>query len=241
MKRRKLIRCEGSILRPLGAAGLLIAGAGAFVLLCAVFTGCPTDPGGVPGGFGYINAAVMKDETKYFSLSTGEEVDADQADTTNWDIAFHRKEYLFRLIFTNGGDTAGGLNSGGQCKIYYTEKTNFDEVRLSDKIAFPGYDEDTAKYVAAMGPAEKVSLNVMTYVGYGAGNGSSNIAPFTSPFKYNQKQFYTSPEMGEYQLTNRVYIITHADGLTNSKIQINYEYDTVTPADVYLVRFEELD
>jgi hypothetical protein len=47
--------------------------------------------------------------------------------------------------------------------------------------------------------------------------------------------------MGVYSSTNRVYIITHADGVTNSKIQINYEYDGATPADVYLVRFEELD
>jgi hypothetical protein len=213
----------------------------AFIFLCAAFTGCPTEPGGISGGGGFINVTVGPGEIKYFSLSTGEEVDASKAGTAAWDIAFHRKTDLFRLIFTNGGDTAGNLFSGGQCKVYHTEKTDFDNVRLSDKLILSGYDQDTSKWVAAMGTPQEVCLNVMTYIGYSAGTGSSSIAAFTSPFKYDQKQFYTSPSMGNYQSTDRVYIITHADGVTNSKIQINYEYDGAAPADVYLVMYEGCD
>jgi hypothetical protein len=214
----------------------------ALVLLCAtLFAGCPTEPGEAVGGLGFINVAVRAGETRYFSLSTGAEVDPGRAGTTDWDIAFHRRTSLFRLVFTNGGDTAGNLSSGGQCKVYYTDKLDFEEVNQSDKKVFSGYDEDTAKYVAAMGPAEEVSLNVMTYVGYDTGNGTSG-SPFTSPFKYNQRQFYTSSEMGVYKQTGQVYIITHADGLAGSKIQINYEYTGGgNPADVYLVRFERLE
>jgi hypothetical protein len=222
--------------------GKFSIGAGAFIPLCAaiLLAGCPTEPGTAGGGLGFINAAVTTGETKYFSLSTGEEVDASQAASQDWDIAFHRRASLFRLVFTNGGDTAADLSSGGQCEVCYTDKTDFDDVRQSDAIVFPGYDSDTAKYVAAMGPSEKVCLNVITYAGYDSGIGTL-VSPFTSPFMYNQKQFYTSPDMGAYRQTDRVYIITHADGVTKSKIQINYEYDTATPADVYLVRYEELD
>jgi hypothetical protein len=213
-----------------------------FILLCTavLLAGCPIDPGVAGGGVGFITVTVTTGETKYLSLSTGEAVDAGLKDTPGWDIAFERRASLFRLVFTNGGDTAADLSSGGQCAVYYTEKTNFDDVRQSDAIVFPGYDSDTAKYVAAMGPTERACLNVMSYVGYGSGNGTL-ISPFSSPFLYNQKQFYTSSEMGVYRQTDRVYIITHADGVTQSKIQINYEYDNATPADVYLVRYEELD
>jgi hypothetical protein len=222
--------------------GKFSIGAGTFVLLCTtvLLVGCPTEPDSAGGGLGFINTAVTTGEIKYFSLSTGEEVDAGQAASQDWDIAFERRASLFRLVFTNGGDTAADLSSGGQCEVYYTDKTNFDDVRQSDAIVFSGYDSDTEKYVAAMGPSEKVCLNVMSYVGYDSGDGTI-VSPFSSPFIYNQKQFYTSPEMGAYRQTDRVYIITHADGVTKSKIQINYEYDNATPADVYLVRYEELD
>jgi hypothetical protein len=213
---------------------------GAFVFFCAALTGCPTEPGEIGGGFGFINVTVRQDETKYFSLTTGEEVDASQKGTPNWDIAFHRKIDLFRLVFTNGGDTAVTLGSSGDCRVEYTEKTDFDEVRQADGIVFPGYDTDTARYVKAMGDAHEVSLNVMSYVGY-TGDGTS-ASPFEISMNYDQKQFYASPDMGVYTSTGRVYIITHADGVTKSKIQINYEYlGGGNPADVYLVRFEELD
>jgi hypothetical protein len=226
----------------------LIVWAGVFAILCAALTSCPTDPGRASGG---ITVTVKAGETKYFSLSTGVEVDAGQANTKDWDIAFHRKTDLFRLIFTNGGDTAVALGSSGQCMVYYTEKTDFDGVRWGDALAYSGYDKDTAKWVAAMGDPQKVCLNVMTYAGYANENvadGLSSTQAFAGteehpmPFLYDKKQFYTSPSMGNYKSTNRVYIVTHANGVTKSKIQIDYEYASSIPvADVYLVRFEDLD
>jgi hypothetical protein len=217
-----------------------------FVLVCAVsfLTGCPTEPGRAGDDGNFITVEVTAGETKYFSLRTGAAVDEAQKSTANWDIAFHRKTDLFRLIFTNGGDTAGasGLSSGGQCKVYYTDKTDFASVSLGDKKVFSAagsdYDEDTLVWVAAMGPKQEVCLNVMTYVGYGEGEDGTNAKPFAD-YQYNQKQFYTSADMGVYRQTDQVYIITHADGVTHSKIQINYEYDSASLSDVYMVRYAE--
>jgi hypothetical protein len=203
----------------------------------ALLAGCPTEPGTAGGG---ISAELRLGEIKYFSLSTGLEVDASQANTTGWDIAFERRANLYRMIYTNGGDTAAGLSSGGLCEVYYTGKTDLGDVHMGDRKSLPGYDRDTKKWVAAMGTPEEICLNVMNYVGYGTGSGGFGDA-FSTPFLYNQKQFYTSPDMGVYQSTDQVYIIRHADGSSWSRIQIYYEYDSATPADLYLVWHEEIN
>jgi hypothetical protein len=211
----------------------------AHALFCAavLLAGCPTEPGTATGG---LSAELRAGEIKFFSLDTGLEVDASEAGTGNWDIAFERRASLFRLVYTNGGDTATALSSGGQARVYYTGKTDFDDVRPGDAKILSGYDADTKKYVAAMGSPEEVCLNVMTYVGYTSGSGAFGDA-FGTPFLYNQKQFYTSPDMGVFQSTDQVYIITHADGITQSKVQIYYEYDSSIPADLYLVLHEGLN
>jgi hypothetical protein len=216
------------------------SGAAALILVCAaaLLAGCPT-PLGTGGGADFITATAGTNETKYFSLRTGESVDEGKKNTLEWDLAFHRKPDLFRLIFTNGGDTAGELSSGGQCKVYYTDKTDFERVVWSDRKVFPGYEADTAKWIGAMGEPQQVSLNVMTYVGYEAGDGASSESAFAAPFLYNQKQYYESPSMGQYKSTGRVYIITSADGAANYKIQITYEYNSIDQKDVYMVRYAE--
>jgi hypothetical protein len=218
------------------------------VLLCAAlfFTGCPTDPedeepnyGGEAKNLPGVSLATG-DAVKYYSLSTGEEVTGADINTNKWDIAFNRT----RLIYTNSGDSAKGEGKGG---VWHTEKTDLATVSYGEqkefKIGDVSYNVDVAEYLyTGMGnaPTAKTNLNVMSYVGYGAGDGSTNNTtgytagsgdysnyPATGPltdYKYNQHQYYNSAGMGVYVGNNEVYIIRHGDGGHYSKIQIVYEY-----------------
>jgi hypothetical protein len=239
---------------------------GFMVLFCAsaLFLACPTEPeddpnyGGDEKTISGISAAAG--ETKYYSLSTGEEVAADKANTTGWDIAFTRT----RLILTNSGDTASGLGSGGDGGVWYTDKTDFDDVSLDDRPEDTGYNTDTGKYVwNGMGaaPTAKMLLNVMTFVGYDYGNGEAASIPtlkgaapydpdrdgdYPSPgaftgYKYDQKTYYKQ-EHGSgggptFSSTNYVYIIRHGDGEHYSKIQITYAYQSSPAADTFVIKY----
>jgi hypothetical protein len=90
------------------------------------------------------------------------------------------------------------------------------------------YATDKAKYTSPaveMGDPVLDSLNFMTYIGYG---NSGTVTGDTSDqaymeYQYDEKQFYiantaTMPPI--YTLTQRVYIIQHANGTSHSKIQI---------------------
>jgi hypothetical protein len=230
------------------------------VLLCAAlfFAGCSTDPedeepnyGGEEKTLPGISLATA-DGVKYYSLSTGTEVTGADINTNKWDIAFSRT----RLIYTNSGASAKGGGNGG---VWHTEKTDLGAVSYGEqkefKVGDVSHNVDVAEYLyTGMGPAPtaKTNLNVMSYVGYGVGDGSTNdITGYTissgdysnypangplSDYEYDQHQYYDSVGMGVFEDTNEVYIIRHGDGTHYSKIQIVYEY--ANPMDQWLVTYQ---
>jgi hypothetical protein len=88
------------------------------------------------------------------------------------------------------------------------------------------YTVDTAQYTspaAEMGSPTLSRLNVISYVGYSAGDGTETN-PLTG-YSYNQKQYYTadlSTMPPIYNLTQQVYIVKHANGTSYSKVQIQF-------------------
>jgi hypothetical protein len=201
----------------------------ALVFAGIMFPGCPTEPetGGVedlgnPDG----PIVILQDgPTRYYSLATGQGV-SDPA-SQNWDIAFHYD----RLIYTNSGDTAAALSSNGNGGVRYTNSTDFDAITSATQAVNPAsegledYVTDKTVYAspaAEMGAPAERTINVMTYIGYGSGDGSSAEVPLTD-YKFNKKQFYNA-DMSDmppvYSVTNQVYVITHGDGVSHSKVQI---------------------
>ncbi|MDR3342840.1 MAG: HmuY family protein [Treponema sp.] len=67
------------------------------------------DGGGVNSGQ-IVVGPITEGMTKYYSLTTGEELNGADINTGKWDISFTRT----RLIQTNSGDTAADLASGGK-------------------------------------------------------------------------------------------------------------------------------
>jgi hypothetical protein len=231
------------------------------VLLCAaaIFMGCPTDAGddgedinygtGEPGELN-VTVTSAGSETKYYSLATGAEVtDADAIASKAWDIAFQRS----RMIYTNSGDTAVAAGSGGLGGVWYTDKTDFDDVGSTDAVPiswenteYLDFTTDTTKYLSGMGAPAPSRLNVMTYWGFKSGTGTS-ADPYTSyaqadfedaskwvPYGYNKKNYVsmtamTGPNGAEFALSNQVYIVKHGDGAKYSKIQIT-EYTSRSAA-----------
>jgi hypothetical protein len=205
----------------------------AMVFAGAMFSGCPTDPetGGV-ADLGNLDGPVriLDGETRYYSLATGQETLSPAS--PDWDIAFTYD----RLIYTNSGDTATALGSNGNGGVRYTGRTDFIAVTLADAVddnSSAYWDSDLADYqtdktVYATPSAEEMgaglprTLNVMTFIGYGAGNGSQ-ASPFED-YLYNKKQFYRMvPGSGmppQFEILNQVYIIKHGDGAGYSKIQV---------------------
>jgi hypothetical protein len=222
----------------------------AAVLLCAaaIFTGCPTEAGddddGIVRGVQDKEFTISDDDgIKYYSLKTGDEVtDAAKIASKDWDIAFQRS----RIIYTNSGATAANAGSGGQGGVWFTDKTDFDDVSsdedrvetTGENAEYAGFTQDVTKYMAGGGmgggsePTTSV-LNVMTYVGYYGGTGTADD-PYTTvplagppgldylPYLYNKKHFVSMTNMraGEFAVSNQVYIIKHGDGTHYSKMQI---------------------
>ncbi|MDR2211437.1 MAG: HmuY family protein [Spirochaetaceae bacterium] len=223
-------------------------------LLCAaaLLLGCDTTNGPEDDGGKTFSVSVSTGETKYFALRSGTavEIDASNAVTTNWDIAFKRT----RLILTNSGDT----NTGGQGGVWYAGTTNFGIVSLANKGAdgIP-YSVDTNKYVwTGMGPAPtaQTPLNVMTFVGYDHGNGTTpstgelNDYPsngaFTS-YLYNADQYYSQDHSGGgggpvFTPNYKVYIIKLGNGSGYAKIQV-IEYAFAGGKDNFTVKYKLLD
>jgi hypothetical protein len=198
--------------------------------IAALFLGCSDDGGDGIADLGTLDSpiVVFDGNPRYYSFSTGLEV-LNPA-TADWDIAF----FYNRRIYTNSGDTAIKLGSGGNGGVW-PKDFSFDAVTSADIASAnftADYATDKAKFTTPslggeMGPPEKDSLNFITFLGYGnitsdAASGDTAEDPY-SDYQYDQKQFYiadTSTMPPVYTLTNRVYIIRHADGLTYSKIQI---------------------
>jgi hypothetical protein len=188
------------------------------------------------GSEGTITVTVNEGDKFYYSLTTGEKVTG--ANTNEWDIGFQRP----RTILTNSGDTATTLNSSGTGMVWYTEKTDFDTVVLSDAVKtgdLSGYFTDTSKWFYSMSSNQNITYNVINYTGYSTGSGTE-----ADPFKtaqYDQKQFYKRGEASSsYPVTNVVYIVQHGDGVHTSKIQVSsYEYGA--SSDTYVVKYKSLD
>jgi hypothetical protein len=223
-----------------------------FLLLsCMVllFSGCSDDPNPEPELFKGDFTVAVSDTSgpliKYYSLSTGQEVAAAQKATTAWDLAFEQG----RTIFTNGGETAARLGSGGAAQVWYTNNTtDFDAVVKTDAVTtlptlLQDYTEDILRYNATTmtNTSELVSgkeriLNVMTFIGYynetTAGAGLSDTNGFSSWTSTNagsadaavanrhDTAFYNYTGMTNFYPTNQVYIIKHGNGQKYSKIQI---------------------
>jgi hypothetical protein len=204
---------------------------------------------------------ILKDGEKiYLSLSTGEEITGEARFTQAWDIAFEET----RLIYTNSGDTAKTLSSGGQGAVWHTDKTAFADVVLADAIKndpfYGSYNTDTIRWTNDMQGIAPHRLNVMTYTGYdnedqAGSNGMTEAAHFTIYHRYDKKQFYANTFTNgamtmppEFYTTMQVYIIRHGDGTHHSKFQVTkfVRFDPEKSlfdanSDTYGVRWENLD
>jgi hypothetical protein len=182
----------------------------------------------------------------YYSLRTGQRV-ADPA-SREWDIGFERP----RLIYTNSGETAAALGSGGRGGVWHTEKTDFAGVSPADAVKddplYGPYNTDTTRWIegAMLRPASSRRINVLTFTGHnneGKRDGKTKAASFSASFSYNKKQFYSARGMPpSYSLTGRVYIIRRGDGAGESKVQIQtYESQSREDADRYIIIYQNFE
>jgi hypothetical protein len=215
-----------------------------FLLHCLVigavltlFIACPSDGGDNEDSDGIIVVVSLDSGPKYFSLTTGKEVVGEAVHTDAWDIGFQRS----RRVYTNGGDTAAALSSGGVGAVWYTEKFNFDEASFADAVTddttlLKDYTVDRKRWIYSMSSTDSISLNVIGFVGY---SNESEVNSYETPwktFQYNKKQFYASRS---FDPSKRVYFIKHGDGAGYSKIQIpDYESNSAVGSDTYIIRCE---
>jgi hypothetical protein len=217
---------------------------GFMVLFCAsaLFLACPTDSEDDTNyGSGETQEkeiAVVTGTPKYFSFTTGAEVtDAAKIASKEWDIAFQPS----RMIYTNSGATAETASSGGLGGVWFTNKTDFDDVSDEDEVETTGdyaeyadFTTDVVKYTSATASNR---FNVMTYWGFASGSGTAED-PYKSktpasnpppadfvPYTYDKKNYVsmtamTGPNGAEFKLSNQVYIVKHGDGTNYSKLQI---------------------
>jgi hypothetical protein len=185
-----------------------------------------------------INASVNIGEAKFYSFSTGQEVN--NPASTDWDIGFELLPGGFVgvtggfNVLTNSGDTADKYDSGGDGGIYPTGLTYFGSVTLADKkegtidgFDYTPYQTDKKRWVSLMGVIE-TTLNVASYQGYDnettTGVGDAEATPLKG-LAYNKFCFWKMPTMGEVVPTMQVYIVKHADGESYSAVQIQgYTY-----------------
>ena len=231
-----------------------------FIFFVFGFTACPVEIPEEPGLT--VKLRIYGDDgTKYYSLSTGEEI-TDPADIAGqtWDIALEAHDGCF-FILTNSGDSAAQAGSNGQGAVWYTGQFAFERVRPEDRVTeglgvLADYTTDKNRYTFVMSTVTHQYLNVITYLGYPgsdypAHNGETEAAFFNRkepdstgmasyvPFLFNQKQFYTMRGMPpNYTPTYRVYIVRHGNGVDYSKVQMNevyLEYDSKTMANSVFV------
>jgi hypothetical protein len=216
------------------------------LLLAALyFTACPVEPENIKGDIEISLPIDGSGGRHYYDLSTGEEV---TPAGNNWDLALEAHDGAF-FVLTNSGDTAAalGAKAAGQGGVWFTGTTDFDAAATKeDRVLNPGGDlTDTAAYTAdqkrhvmvmAAEPVEQF-LNVITYAGYGTGDGlspetrfeyntpdMSNMAGFI-PYLFNKRQAYRMTGMPpNYTPTKQVYIVRHGDGEHYSKVQLSEIY-----------------
>jgi hypothetical protein len=224
--------------------------------LCAImtaFSACPTEPEELPQEKETEVEAEMKETLEetgttrtlrnikvakdplFYSLSAGKQVSDPK--TQEWDIAFPG----VRQIWTNSGDTAAKYDSNGQGGVWYTNKTNFDDVTGRDQAVtedetpalqiLKNFNTDKARWVTGMDANANFAdfykqVNVMSFVGHGNENepgvGMSKDTAYNVLYGYDKKQFYYNaagmPPV--FQPTKQVYIIRHGDGVHYSKFQV---------------------
>ncbi|MDR0722967.1 MAG: HmuY family protein [Treponema sp.] len=185
---------------------------------------------------------------RFFSLTTGVWIDASEAATEKWDLAFQR----MRKIYTNSGTSAQEFSSNGQGGVWYTNKTDFDAVTSKDdavtdlsSILAP-YITDQSRYTGTSS-GSLARINLMTYMGYvneetASGTTKEDFLTYHSGegATYLPTAFYDIDQ----KETGQVYIIRHADGKTYAKIQVSdFEFisSSVAPSglstDSYKVRY----
>jgi hypothetical protein len=215
-------------------------------LLALVLYGCPTEPDETPvEDQGSLDEpiTVLAGDIRYFSLADGKEVS--NPNTKDWDIAFDYN----RLIYTNSGDTAAELESGGLGGVWCTGQKDFNSVTSAADADFAqDFATDTKRYTnpaADMGAPTLNRINVMTYIGYGSGDGETADTALTD-YRYGAWQFYDA-DLSEmppiYSTTKWVYIIKHGNGTDHSKVQID-KMQSITSTSgnrrIYKVNYKKL-
>jgi hypothetical protein len=242
-------------------------------VLCAA---CPTgdDIGGNGSGGGNdedvldykdgvytLTFTVPNGQVRYLNLNTAEWVtDSAVIASPDWDIAFHAS----RLIYTNSGDTATDLNSGGFGGVWFTNATDFDAVTSAgDKQTSDGsgfdyspYFQDAKRWLWRMDGCSLLRLNVMTYAGYpdeATDDGLTEAKAFAGSlvnYDYNKKQYYWNPPLPDgslrmppaFEATGQVYIIRHGNSADHSKLQVSWFYrNLVDYSDSYTIQWETFD
>jgi hypothetical protein len=174
-----------------------------------------------------LNFEVAYGEVKYFSLAGGKQISKpEEIKSQGWDIAFEGT----RLIYTNSGETAKKLDSGGKGGVWFTESTGLEGITRADAVSgdplYEPYHEDVIRYVQTMSPVAPRRMNVMTFLGYGNEKINDGITAgkyFSNDFRYDKRPYYTNVGLTmppNFQPTLRVYIIRHGDGIRYSKLQV---------------------
>jgi hypothetical protein len=198
-----------------------------------------SEPVGPVVAFGKSFEYTLKDTTRFFSLAQGKEIDASKSNTAEWDFAIEvRTNNPFCSIYTNSGESAVYFNTTGNGGVWFTNKTDFNSVILTDRVTdltgdnteYADYVTDVTRYQEGMYDALEGRMNIMTYYGYASGNGLtadtafgwSTPGPPSYPFyEFNKRAFaYADGGMPPpWYPTTQVYIIRHGDGVSYSKLQ----------------------
>jgi hypothetical protein len=169
----------------------------------------------------------------YYSLTTGEEADPH---STVWDVGFYSIDNT-PSIFTNSGDTAALLQSGGQGGVWYSDRS-LEDAGPEDRKAdgeYADYVTDVYRWGKTMGAtAIPQRMNIMTYLGfpYGTGTEADPFLPHEMEdmatykgYDFDKKQFYTWYSMPpKYSPTGQTYIIRRGNGGGYSKIRVSDIY-----------------
>jgi hypothetical protein len=207
-----------------------------FIFLTALcFTACPTEPD--DSWTGPVLKVTIRlnsgDEgAVYYSLATGEQADPH---SSAWDLGFYSIDNT-PSIFTNSGDTAALLQSGGDGGVWYSDKS-LEDAGPDDRKAggeYAAYVTDVYRWGKTMGVAALQRMNIMTYLGFPSGSGTEadpflphdmiDMASYQG-YDFNKKQFYSWYSMPpKYSPTEQIYIIKRGDGGGYSKIRVSDIY-----------------
>jgi hypothetical protein len=203
------------------------------IALC--LAACPVEPDDFWTGPVLKVAIPLNDydgEGQYYSLVTGEQADPHSPE---WDLGFYSIDNT-PSIFTNSGDTAALLQSGGDGGVWYADKS-LEEAGPEDRKAggeYADYVYDVCRWGKTMGVPAVQRMNIMTYLGFPGGTGTEDD-PFLphamedmatyKGYDFNKKQFYTWYSMPpKYSPTGQTYIIRRGNGGGYSKIRVSEIY-----------------